>query len=298
MRKTMEKTKRIFIFGILASIALANLSAYSFEANEAKKLHHRAGDELSGTIFNLIGMLWFIDNIIVTFDDYPYADGRYLNFLSENTFSTSSDSYSGSETVVVDEEGNLVSEVHKEQFYRFALETGFFYFPLDNIYGNETRFEGYFYKFFGPVFEHSLFGKNNAFAADTFTSFGGLNHDAAAGNLKFGGQISLIHSNFFDASCHFQWAYWYGNFRNQNDLHGFNFGLILRSYPVKPVLIEWRFNWQSFGDYYSSVYDSHLELGFMLNSPLEIYAAWKYRSDSVFLNSDAHGFAAGIKYHF
>ncbi len=253
---------------------------------------HYVESRLSDFFGDIFALIWLADNLGVTFDDYPYSDGRYLNFFTPNVFSFGEEFYfddsddSDNSENFEDPEFENPPKKNKEQSYRFALETGFFYFPSQQIYGNETRVEGYIWKFFGPVFENTLYANTNS-----FTDFS----ENFCGNLRLGGQISLIHSNFFDTSFYMQWTYWYGKFVN---LNGFNFGMIVRSYPMNPVLVEWRFNIQNFANTDNIIFDSHLELGIELNSPFEIYLAWKYRQDEILTNTSSHAFAGGIKYNF
>lgn len=245
---------------------------------------HHYESTFSDFIGDVFGMLWLFNNIGVTFDDYPYSDGRYLNFFTQKMFAFSDEFYFDDS----DGSGNFKNppKKNKEQSYRFALETGIFYFTSEKIMGNESRFEGYIWKFFGPVFENTLYANKNSFS-DFSENF--------CGNLRLGGQFSLIHSNFFDTSFFMQWTYWYGQ---SLKLSGFNFGFIVRSYPIKPALFEWRCNFQCFDYTDSIIFDSHLELGIELNSPFEVYVAWKYRQDEVIAKNISNAAAAGIKYNF
>lgn len=301
--------KKVFIL-VLISVVACQIFAnpknqnitFKFAENENVKVsqmshpprpprppRHHYESTLSDFFGDIFAILWLADNLGVTFDDYPYSDGRYLNFFTPNVFSFGEEFYFDDS----DESGNFENpefenppKKNKEQSYRFALETGIFYFPGQNVFGNESRFEGYIWKFFGPVFENTLYANK-----DSFSDFS----ENFCGNLRLGGQLSLIHSNFFDTSFFMQWTYWYGK---NIDLSGFNFGFIVRSYPMKPALFEWRCNFQCFDYTDSIIFDSHLELGIELNSPLEVYVAWKYRQDEVITNNISNAVAAGIKYNF
>lgn len=296
--------KRIFVmilFSVITCQIFANPKNQSnlvFNLNEnanlnVSKVHYRRHsvvNSFSEIIGDIFGVLWLFNNIGVTFDDYPYSDGRYLNFFTPNMFSFGDEFYldepDNSNNSENSELGNYSPvKRRKEQSYRFVVESGFFYFPVEKIMGNESRFEGYIWKFFGPVFENTLYTSKNSFM-DFSENF--------YGNLRLGGQFSLIHSNFFDTSFYMQWTYWYGQ---SLKLSGFNFGMILRSYPMNPILLEWRFNFQNFASTSDIIFDSHFELGFELNSPFEIYIAWKYRQDEIFDRNISNAFAAGIKYN-
>ena len=230
-------------------------------------------------ISNFFVALWALDNIGVSFDDYPYADGKYLNFEVSEIFEDSEDSESAENAE------NSSEEKAKEQFYRFSLGTGFFYYPSTKLFGNENRFEGYIWKFFGPVFESTSFAQD-CFGSEAF-SF--------SGNLKLGGQISIIHSNYFDLSNFLQWSYIYGNSIKAS---GICFGFILRSYPVNPILLEWRVSVQNFFVTEETILESHLELGIELSSPVELYVNYRYYNDCIFTNSTSNGFSCGVKYNF
>lgn len=297
--------KKIFVlvlFSVVACQIFANPKnqniTFKFNENGNVKIsqtrypppppRHYHESTLSDFFGDIFAIIWLADNLGVTFDDYPYSDGRYLNFFTPSVFSFGEEFYSDNSDDFDDSENPEFEnppKKNKEQSYRFTLESGLFYFPGQNVFGNESRFEGYIWKFFGPVFENTLYANKNS-----FTDFS----ENFCGNLRLGGQLSLIHSNFFDTSFFMQWTYWYGTI----NLSGFNFGFIVRSYPVKPALFEWRCNFQCFDYTDSIIFDSHLELGIELNSPLEVYVAWKYRQDDIITNNISNAVAAGIKYNF
>ncbi|MBQ4237499.1 MAG: hypothetical protein II716_11785, partial [Treponema sp.] len=78
--------------------------------------------------------------------------------------------------------------------------------------------------------------------------------------------------------------------------------LIARSYPASPVLLEWRgtigFMAKDGGAEYSPDFnwESHLEVGMMINGPLEVFAAWRYFS-YLALGTPVHGVEIGARYH-
>lgn len=247
-------------------------------------------DETSSFFADFFAVLWLLDNVFVTFDDYPYADGLYLNFFTPNTLnpkiSENENSKQNDNSGAIEDSDIIVPIGKKEQFYRFDLETGVFCFPTQKRIGNETRFEGYIWKFFGPVFE------NDIYSDKIFSS----SQKDFLGNVRLGGQLSLFHSNLFDASFFVQWSYFYGSYAN---LNGVNCGFIIRSYPLKPILLETRFNFQDFFDDPSETFfECHIELGIELNSPYEVYVAWKLVEDFIFTDDIFSGFAFGIKYNF
>lgn len=252
--------------------------------------HPEPRDEASSFFTDLFVSLWLLDNIFVTFDDYPYADGFYLNFFTPNTLNPNilknENSSQNDNSGAIEDSDIIIPVGKKEQFYRFDLETGVFCFPSQKRFGNETRFEGYIWKFFGPVFENDIYSEK---------IFSNSQKDFV-GNVRLGGQLSLFHSNLFDVSFFVQWSYFYGTYTN---LGGVNCGFIIRSYPMKPILLETRFNIQDFFDNPAENYfECHIELGIELNSPCEVYVAWKLIEDFIFTDDIFSGFAFGIKYNF
>lgn len=176
------------------------------------------------------------------------------------------------------------------QFYRFTIDTNGFFTPGYNTAGNEIRLEGYIWKFFGPVFE-------NNFSYD-------FNNGLKFGKMDLGMQFSLCQFSPFSMVFDIKWEHLYGT----KYYNGVNFGFGFRSYPSKPLILEYRADWGLFsnsgdkinsdtGIRKNSTFKSHLEAGCMLNSPAEIYGFWDYTTDG-FYNRKANSFGAGIKYHF
>ena len=215
-------------------------------------------------LFDICDQIWIFSHMNADYDIAPYATRpKYIDYKAEDW--------------------------QAEKFYRYTLETGTFFFLQDLTIGNESRIEGITYKFFGPVFENTL-----------FTSFRSMSENSniwLIGNLRLGA-INLVNFNLFNVALNIQWTHWYG----QKIIDGMNLGFILRSYPIKPVLLEWRVNWQSFmteENYndFSAYFESHLELGIMVDKRIEIYAAWKYVNDR-FNENIKNGVSSGVKFHF
>ena len=146
------------------------------------------------------------------------------------------------------------------KFWRMEVETGAFSFPAKKFIGSETRIEGVLYHIIGPVIEYQHIAKTNK--------------DDIMGNLKLGGQFFIFQSNFICASIMFQWN--------------------------KVFIIEWRASVavvSGYTDESCAISESHLELGYMVAGPLEIYAAWK-RQENEILDYNTNGFALGLKFHF
>ncbi len=171
---------------------------------------------------------------------------------------------------------------------RFSVDTSFVYLH-DFGYGNETRFEGLLFPYYGPCFENLVLYHNADNKAVFATS-------AFKGNLKLGGQLSLIQSDLLSVNFTLQYATWYG--KDVSELkNGVAWGFCMRSYPKKPVALEWRFDSQHYGD--SVVFESNLQAG-ILNGSNEVFAAWKTMN----INHDEFGYARtdgltlGFRHHF
>lgn len=297
----MRKRILISILTVVVSLNLFAVEVHSVRRNPPPppphhhhhpRHHPEPKDETSSFFADLFVSLWFLNNVFVTFDDYPYADGFYLNFFTQNTLNPNifenENSTQDDNSGAIEDSDIIIPIRKKEQFYRFNLESGLFCFPSQKRIGNETRFEGYIWKFFGPVFENDIYSEK---------IFSNSQNDFI-GNVRLGGQLSLLHSNLFDVSFFVQWSYFYGIYTNLN-LNGVNCGFIIRSYPMKPILFEMRFNFQDFFDNLAENYfECHIEIGVELNSPYEVYVAWKLIEDFIFTDDIFFGFAFGMKYNF
>ncbi len=214
-------------------------------------------------IFDICDQIWIFSHMNADYDIAPFATrSSYIDFKEESW--------------------------QTEKFYRYTFETGAFFFPKDLTVGNESRIEGITYKFFGPVFENTVFTSLKPAANKKFW---------LEGNLRLGGQINLVNFNFINIALNMQWTHWYGS----KTIDGMCMGFTFRSYPAKPVLLEWRTNWQAYiseDEYndFSTYYESHLELGIMTSKQTEVYGAWKYVNDR-YNDIIKNGVATGVKLH-
>ena len=214
-------------------------------------------------IFDICDQIWIFSHMNADYDIAPFATrSSYIDFKEESW--------------------------QTEKFYRYTFETGAFFFPRDLTVGNESRIEGITYKFFGPVFENTLF---------TSLKPAANKKSWLEGNLRLGGQINLVNFNFINIALNMQWTHWYGS----KTIDGMCMGFTFRSYPAKPVLLEWRTNWQAYiteEDYndFSTYYESHLEVGIMTSKRTEVYGAWKYIDDR-YNDKIKNGVATGVKLH-
>ena len=222
-------------------------------------------DTLTEIIIEILGWLWGYNNLGVTYDYYPYAtSARYLCF---------------------DSTADTFDLTFANHFYRFALDASCFY-DIGLWFGSSVRFEGLIWKFFGPVIEW-----NSYFKTDGSNPY--LTADGYKGNIRVGGDLSLVQTNPITILFYMQWNH-YINIPLDDSL---DLGFILRSYPIKPVLIEWRVNWQFLNEFNHTFFESHLEAGAMVAGPLEAFAAWNYKIYPGF-NYRGHGFEAGVRVHF
>lgn len=209
------------------------------------------------------------NNLRAAFDYYPYATSdHYVQFYQYQP------------------------EEFPQRFCRFNVDLTGFYYPNTLTIAPDIKFSGYLFKFFGPLFENT-----NFINFDSYPYY--------AGNFKLGMEFAVVQTFIFNFSWSMQWVQFYGN--NQDPLNGICFGALIKSYPFKPVVVEYRFKYSNFLDQrsYSSsdVFDSNsilesvLEIGLMLSSPFEIYGSWRYIADGIFQVRE-HTFGMGLKYYF
>ncbi|MBQ5491586.1 MAG: hypothetical protein IIT68_05980 [Treponema sp.] len=296
MKHNTQKCTALVLVAVLG-ISAACASEMTFEFGQEAKVvptayktttttttHYTAGDMFTELIMDLLAGLWIVNNITVTFESYPYAqEGKYLIFGDLNAKSNFDSAYTGSDE---DSSASQSQEI-KSRVFRFAADTAMFWMNGFNI-GNETRFEGYLFKFFGPVFENTLYCKNAYL-------FGETGNDA--GNLRLGGELALVQTNMLSAAFLIQWDHWYGSLQAD----GINIGFIIRSYPVSPLLLEWRTSWHCLDENYV-MWESILEAGVMVWRNLEVFASWRHLDATQYVNwmdyTTYDGVSAGVRVHF
>ena len=225
-----------------------------------------------GLFEDLISLLWLVNNGLVTFEQYPYAnDDKYLHF-------------------------DVSKEDDKNRFYRYSLSSGIFWLPEFSS-GIETVFEGYIFKMFGPYFENTVFGDLSATTAPF-----SVNYNSVYGNFKIGGQFAIVQSNPLSFSIYMQWVRWYGITGQpwSNDKNGLTLGFNMRSYPFKPLTLEWKFGAEVMNPSEDTFIESDLKAGIMINR-MEIYLAWKYRcyymNETIFVK-ESNGLSSGLRVYF
>ena len=234
---------------------LSSLSFTSHDKNDDQKDAEEEADSMFAWLIALgviaVGVAYYWLNT-VRFFDYPYqddenvspADGKYIA------------------------RGSLEGLIFTDPGYnrnRFALDTSLIYLH-DFGLGNETRFEGLLFPYFGPYFE-------NLALYNFHTGDFDFLQKGFRDNVKVGGQISVLQTDILSALVLIQYTTWRGegfsDFRT-----GCNFGVILRSYPIKPLVLEWKMGSHNYKHGFM-VFESNLQLGIMRKA-YEIFASWKF----------------------
>lgn len=259
--------------------------------------HHHWGPDLSDAISDLFFMAWCLDNFLVKFDAYPYASGdKYVSlteWIPDVSASYEFDLGDSDDEDFIESAIMLSQQTNRYKAYRFELQLGAFAFPTQErnggmVCGMEARVEGFAWKFFGPVFEYTVY-------SDSTHRYFEPNY--LSSNLRLGIQFSIIHWNYFDWSWYLQWTRWDGDINHFEASNGIAFGSIVRMYPNKPVLLEWRYSIQDPTMDENYIFQSDLELGIMLVGRSQMYVDWRYVDDQ-YHGGLYNGVAAGLKWHF
>lgn len=127
--------------------------------------------------------------------------------------------------------------------------------------GNETKLNISFFKFFGIKIENLMFP--------------GCECDYY-GNFKLGGYIQFLKYNPFSCDFFTAWSLKY----DEKNLNGLVFGGTVKSYPLKPVKLEFSVAGHIFtNDEYSMEFTGHI--GCLIKS-VEIFAQYKYFQEHIF----------------
>ena len=257
--------------------ASANFPSLSFASYDREEDEEKAND-LFATLIALmvigLGIAYYWLNT-VRFFDYPYcensspADGNYITRGSLEGLTFTNPGFNRT---------------------RFAFDSSLVFLNRFGL-GNETRFEGLLFPYIGPYFENlALY---NFQSGDFDYTQKGLRD-----NLRTGGQLSLLQTNILSVNFLVQYATWFGkdfdDFKN-----GVAVGILLRSYPINPLVLEWKACVQDFGDF--SFFDWDLHLGIMREA-YEYFVALKFwgvsDSQDDFENDASIGMSLGFRRYF
>ncbi|MBR1535874.1 MAG: hypothetical protein IJ630_02940 [Treponema sp.] len=258
------------------------LSHFSLNASSSREEDEETAEDLFAWFVVIcvaaLGVCYYWFNT-VRFLDYPYQDDETVSPADGNYVARGSIS-------------GLVLTLPSYSKNRFSFDTSLVY--LHNLgIGNETRFEGLLFPYIGPYFENLALGKFYTNGTYDFEKSGFRD------NIKLGGQISLLQTNILSAAFLIQYTTWRGN-GFEDFKTGCNVGLLLRSYPVKPLVIEWKMGCHNYKHDFS-VFESDLHFGFT-HGPYEFFASWKYfnfynsKNDNYF--KDFSGASIGIRRYF
>ena len=196
---------------------------------------------LLGEIIDVIfEALFEITALPTTFKPYPYCD-------EERNFITYDESYASTKIFI---SSQMVANT------RLGV-------------GNVTRLDGYFWRFFGPLVDNTVF-------MDTAGVVNGIS-GWWAGQCAVGGQVTVIKTNPFTMQFALQYAFDYGFSKmiGINDGNVFKFSTVFKSYPGGNLEIEDRFNF-IFGS--SFLTENELHLGFQINR-VQLFGTWNYAYD-------------------
>jgi hypothetical protein len=208
----MHFLKRACIAGLLlicaASPLFADLEDFREDVIAAEQEAEEEGPEeeeadtrteeqkqLDAELFAAILRIWFLVNVAVDYDAYPYADGPYIGYRDKDP------------------------STGPGKFYRFAIGGEAFYAPGTGS-GFHASFEGKAFPLIGPRFEvTSLFDGTEQLHL-----------------VSLGAAFSLLQTNLLSGDLYVQWTSMQGVLTRT----GTAFGLLLTSYPFKPVSLRAR----------------------------------------------------------
>lgn len=234
-------------------------------------------DSIFADLFEIITVISFFNNLLTEYDEYPYANGKYINFDSAATYTYTEES---------------LPKVIEHRPFRFACDTSVFYHPEFGA-GVNARLEGILYKFIGPVFEYSEWVDSKSVNKLLNEHIEDLH---PKGNLRIGAQLSFLQFNPINVYWLLQWSHLFDSDLHYSTKNAFLWGIIIRSYPIKPLLLEFRGTAQHFGSD-KSIYESHLEIGFMVKGRWEIFGAWNLSTNEIY-KTEYNSLELGTRIHF
>ncbi len=296
--------KKVFLALLLLSVVSRTNLAYASVAFAAENLSamyidddkdDKDDDEDNAAVALLVLAAFVAAGLVISY--YLLNTVQFLDYPYQET----GEDYPGD--VELPCEGNYIMRGNLEDLFsysdpgycsnRFSIDSSFVWLNEIGL-GVETRFEGLFFPYFGPYFENMALG--NAQEGDFF-----FNKKGFRDNLKLGGQVSLLQTNFISANFLLAYTNWFGDgFDSFNN--GIYAGFLFRSYPVKPLVFEWKFGWQVFSSDLK-IFGSDLQVGVMAGKT-ELFAAWKvlsfdYDGDDFYWHmGNFHGLSLGFRRYF
>lgn len=218
------------------------------------------GSIIGQILFEIFKFVWVLNNTTTTYGAYPYSPTGYISWAEP------ADDYYGLDYVTTGYRSSW-----------FALDSEAIY--LDGLgFGSWATLRGHFYRFFGPYLDSWVISDGS----DLFYG------------LRVGGSLSLFQSDPFSMSVFAQWVSWNGIL----DREGANIGVELRSFPGRPLALQYRLGYQFFGSFH--MLESDAQLGILFNR-FEIFGGyrwWGLLTTSGDLTSDYGGPEFGVRLHF
>jgi hypothetical protein len=216
------------------------------------------GSILGQIILEILQFIWVTNNTTTTYGDYPYSPTGYINWAQRDPVY-----------------GGMMTTGYRDQW--FAIDAQGVY--LEGLgFGAWSTFRGHFYRFFGPYIDAWSI-------TDGEEDFYGF---------RLGGSVALFQSDPFSLSALIQYDRWGGVL----DEEGLLLGIELRSYPFRPVGLQYRASAQLFGGF--TVVESDVQLGIIL-SRYELFGGyrwWGLTTSGGELTNQYRGPVAGIRIHF
>ncbi|ULQ58551.1 hypothetical protein K7I13_08185 [Brucepastera parasyntrophica] len=204
------------------------------DEKEATKSSSSDSSSSSG-MFELFFSLWFLTNGGVTYGEYPHHSNKFVYMGLPETYNISA-------------QGTM----QKKKNHWFSTEIQGFY--MNNLgYGPWASFQGSIFRFFGPYLEAAMV----------------MDGEDYLGIFRLGGTLSLLQTNPFSLSVYGEWLVWRGIMERS----GGAFGLKMRSYLIKYIVLDARLGIQIFEYFY--INEMEFKIGVMLNR-WEISAGWRF----------------------
>ncbi len=190
----------------------------------------------------IIAAVWITNNLFCRFTDFPYQ------MMQPN--------------YIFNEQGST-----QGRQMRFSADV--FAFALEDIgTGIQANFEGLLFPVIGPYFTYIRFNGDGEQNQDKSS-------DSSFGNLRLGGQFSLLQTDLVTIQGFMQWSHWFGNSLLSEKSNGIVLGADIRSYPVFPFIVSWRGTYGNYDNIY--IAESDLQAG-AIYKRVEVFGGWKYMS--------------------